>query len=334
MRDYSRRDRGFSLVELMIALVVTLVVSGAIFGLLTGGKNAFRREPELSDRQQNIRIAMASINQDVARGGLNLPPFVQAFADALDGTGPAGANGPASDEIEILTLTDCLQLSVCGPMSGTQVTTSEQLPQCMTLPSLVALWDANQAGVYWAEPPGAATTSSCPGTPGSGNLNGHATIPHGQSRFVNPPGGPGFNPLYMAQISVVRYRIQVDADGTPNLWRSAFGGEPVNGQSSWQLVARGIEDLQFSYLNAAGWQNRPGIVACSMTPCTAPTQADYDRIIRQVRVTLQARAMGVNLQGQTTSVAGGNAVRGQLQQEITPRAALIALTGTGTGRWY
>jgi hypothetical protein len=71
-----------------------------------------------------------------------------------------------------------------------------------------------------------------------------------------------------------------------------------------------------------------------MTPCTAPTQADYDKIIRQVRVTIQARAMGVALQGQTTSVAGGDAVRGQLQQEITPRAALIALTGAGTGRWY
>ena len=32
------------------------------------GENAFRREPELSDRQQNARIAMSMINQDVARG--------------------------------------------------------------------------------------------------------------------------------------------------------------------------------------------------------------------------------------------------------------------------
>ena len=37
---------GFSLIELTIAMVVTLIVSGAIFGLLTGGKTAFRREPE------------------------------------------------------------------------------------------------------------------------------------------------------------------------------------------------------------------------------------------------------------------------------------------------
>jgi prepilin-type N-terminal cleavage/methylation domain-containing protein len=331
MRDYSRRDGGFSLIELMIALVVSVIVAGAIFGLLSGGKSAFRREPELSDRQQNIRIAMATINQDVARAGLNLPPFVQAFSDALDGTGPTGANGPASDEIEILAPTDCLSLSVCAA-TGNQVTTWEALPQCLTLPTLIAAWDATEAGVYWANPATGGPTA-CPSTPAS-TSNGNVVLATGQPRFSGPSGGLTFTPAQMAPISVVRYRIQVDADGTPNLWRSEFGGEPVNGQPSWQLVARGIEDLQFSYLNAAGWQARPGIVACSMTPCTAPTQADYDKIIRQVRVTVQARAMGVALQGQTTSAAGGDAVRGQLQQEITPRAALIALTGAGTGRWY
>jgi prepilin-type N-terminal cleavage/methylation domain-containing protein len=328
----SCREDGFSLVELMVAMVVTLVIAGAIFGLLTGGQNAFRREPELSDRQQNIRIAMAMISQDVSRAGLNLPPFVQSFANSLNGTGPTGPAGVATDEIEILTLNDCLQLNLCGS-SGTQVTTWEPLPQCFTLPSLVALWDTNQAGIYWAEQPGSGSTSSCPSTPGSGSYNGHATLPHGSDRFSNPPGGPPFNPQQMAQISVVRYRVRVDTDGTPNLWRSAYGGLDFNGQSSWQMVARGIEDLQVTYRNAAGWQDQPGLITCATVPCTAPTQADYDKIIRQVRVVVGARAAAQNLQGQTTSVAGGSAVRGQLQEDITPRAALIALTGTGTGRW-
>ena len=50
-----RQQRGFSLVELMVAMTVTLIVSGAIYGLLTSGSSAFRREPEVADRQQNIR---------------------------------------------------------------------------------------------------------------------------------------------------------------------------------------------------------------------------------------------------------------------------------------
>ena len=37
-------EAGFSMVELLVAMVITLMISGAIFGLLTGGQNAFRRE--------------------------------------------------------------------------------------------------------------------------------------------------------------------------------------------------------------------------------------------------------------------------------------------------
>ena len=33
----TRDERGFSLVELTVALVVTLIVTGAIYGLLAGG---------------------------------------------------------------------------------------------------------------------------------------------------------------------------------------------------------------------------------------------------------------------------------------------------------
>ena len=51
----TRDQAGFSLIELMVAMVVTLIVTGAIYGLLAGGQSAFRREPQLADRQQNTR---------------------------------------------------------------------------------------------------------------------------------------------------------------------------------------------------------------------------------------------------------------------------------------
>ena len=75
------REAGFSMVELLVAMVMTLMVSGAIFGLLTGGQNAFRREPEMTDRQQNIRISMDLINRDGAGAGAGMVPFVQAFTN-------------------------------------------------------------------------------------------------------------------------------------------------------------------------------------------------------------------------------------------------------------
>ena len=78
----TRNARGFSLVELMVAMTVTLIVSGAIYGLLTSGSNAFRREPEIADRQQNIRAAMDLIARDVFSAGAALPTFAQVFTRA------------------------------------------------------------------------------------------------------------------------------------------------------------------------------------------------------------------------------------------------------------
>src|SRR5512139_3594729 len=103
-----RHERGFSLVELMMAMTITLIVSAAIYGLLTSGSNAFRREPEVADRQQNIRVAMDLIARDVFNAGAALPTFSQVFtitdppgggcvsADGLNGCGVSGMMGGAA----------------------------------------------------------------------------------------------------------------------------------------------------------------------------------------------------------------------------------------------
>ena len=108
-RASDRRQRGFSMVELMVAMVVTLVISGSIFGLLTAGGNAFRREPEVADRQQNIRVAMDAIARDIENAGGGMPLVGQVFthtdtpatppaatgsgAPLLNGAGPQGVLG-------------------------------------------------------------------------------------------------------------------------------------------------------------------------------------------------------------------------------------------------
>jgi hypothetical protein len=66
-------------------------------------------------------------------------------------------------------------------------------------------------------------------------------------------------------------------------------------------VARGIEDLQVEYLGTGGWQNQPPVA----------TTNDWDTLVRQVRITLSARATAPNLQGQTTAAGGApEGVRG------------------------
>src|SRR5512139_3712660 len=168
-----RHERGFSLVELMMAMTITLIVSAAIYGLLTSGSNAFRREPELADRQQNIRVAMDLVARDVYNAGAGLPTFSQVFTitdpagasceATLNGCGVMGTlgttaaqnrapgdSGDTSENTDVLEMVavdeQCPVRSVCnsdptGTSPGTAgvFVTSEGVPRCMRLPGFALL---------------------------------------------------------------------------------------------------------------------------------------------------------------------------------------------------
>lgn len=325
-------EAGFSLVELMVAMTVTLIVSGAIYGLLTSGGNAFQREPELSDRQQNIRVAIDVISRDLFRAGAGLPRFAQVFTRGLDDVGSMGPGGDNTDELSLIAATECGALAVCDS-DGVNVVTFEPLSSCYQFPVKVILGcetptaaspDCPNYGVFWAEKPGAGGVSSC--TRGGGPRNGHVNLPPGKAPLLNPPGGPKWDPEWMIVGDVVRYRVFIDTEGIPNLERSTADGQNLpSGASSWEIVARGIEDLQVQYENGVGWSDDPGAASCGIN-CPAPTPADFDSLVRRVHVRLSARATGGgNLAGQTTS-AVGNAVRGRLETVIAPRQAAMTLS--------
>jgi prepilin-type N-terminal cleavage/methylation domain-containing protein len=392
------RQRGFSMVELMVAMTVTLIVSGAIYGLLTSGGNAFRREPEMADRQQNIRIAMDSIARDVESAGGGAPLVGQVFTQsdtlpapgatgagapylngagpqgvmgaagqALRGATPSGAGADTSDNSDFLEIVSgeaaCPAYRVCTntatPPSlnglAETITTREFIPvsECLLNPGnpgsqgLVLITNNTLFAIQPATlNPAGANCGGAAGTNGSMALG--AALPEWQAAvgIVTQPL------LYRAK--VVRYMIAPGldpSDTAPALWRSETGRYtaagaasplPVLGATNWQVIARGIEDLQVEYLNGGTtgfnglWANNPGVIPpCAAGGCDAPA---YNSVIRRVRVTLSARALVANLQGQTVPAggAGPNAVRGQLVSVITPRAAVMGLTtstASPVSRW-
>jgi len=354
-------EHGFSLVELMVAMTITLIVSAAIYGLLTSGSNAFRREPELSDRQQNIRVAMDLVARDVFNAGAGLPTFSQVFSisdptggactGSLNGCGVMGTLGAAAaaarapgDGSDPLENTDVLEMvavdeqcpvhRVCSttpaPGSAGLFVTREGVSRCMRLPGFALLTDNTSFAV---QPADAVTGAVTPCSGGSATQNGNLTLRVLEAGFRTP--GPSLltaTDIFLYPGRVARYQIAPGndpADPTlPALWRSetgrytatgAVGPEPGAGgtDSPWQLVARGIEDLQIEYM--AGdllWRNQP--------PLSTPTQ--WNSIVRQVRITLSARASAANLAGETTAGGGAPpAVRGQLSTTVTPRAAFNEL---------
>ena len=321
------RQAGFSLIELMIAMVATMVIAGAVFKLVNAGNSAFRREPGLADRQQQIRMAMNVLSEDILRAGFAMPQFQQTFENGLDGVGPArpGRRERRRDR-------DDHGLGLPGAERVRQSRHEHRHPR----PAFLVLHAAEHRHPRRHGLRSAAHRCLLgKGARGRhvgflrwdrGN-NGHVNLP--AAYVLNPPGGPGFDPEFMLVGAMARYRINADTDGIPNLERSPAGGQQdTNNDDTWQIVARGIEDLQVEYQNGTGWHDEPGNVGCAGS-CTSPAPADYDTIVRKVRVRLSARALVNNVQGQTTS-AVGDAARGEMVTEITPTAALVAI-GIGSG---
>ncbi len=361
-RGAQRRNAGFSLIELMIAMVVTMLVSGAVFGLMTAGQSAFRREPQLSDRQQSIRQAMAAIEEDAMRAGLNLPPFVQTFTNNLDDFGQLGVMAPNqnSDNLEMLIGDPTCDISdVCAnaPTQAGQagLSSTPSVATCMqgNLPGLLAFFALNgrhvvQAARLTATPP----VAGCPavlGDPAPNQLTLTSAQHPGSPAYMPAP----FPPDGVSSVQLVRYEIapcgDVLPDGTlmPCLWRSTSGrfdlaGNNIGaapgpaGNGVWQIVARGIDDLQVQYRNGASapgvWGALPGVVCVGDATVCGDDAADYNSIVRQVQVTLSARVAATDLPGEMQPVPGApQSVRGQLTGVFTPRAALGALARASTG---
>ncbi len=388
-RAIDGRQRGFSMIELMVAMVVTLVVSGAIFGLLTAGGNAFRREPEVADRQQNIRVAMDAIMRDIENAGSGMPLVAQVFThtdtpaaapgptgsgapylngqgvqgvmgaagQALRGAPPTGSLADGSDNTDVLEIliadSACPVFRVCLPagLNGTavaNVSLRETVPAngCMLSPGSVGsrgLLVLTDNRLFTIQP--ALLNANGTGCGAATNINGSVNLaaalpewPTAGAAALTPAAGANAM-VYAAH--VVRYMIAPGLDPldtSPSLWRSDTGryttagaasAVPAAGAANWQLIARGIEDLQVEYLNGTDlWSNNPGVVnVCAAGGCTA---ADYANVVRRVRVTLSARALAPRLSGESAPAAGPapNAVRGQLVSVATPRAAVLGLQAT------
>lgn len=395
----TRNEAGFSLLEMIVAVAVTLVITGAVYGLIAGGNNAFRREPELTERQQNARMAMDLIVRDIANTGSGLPAMIQAFTRGLDAcsaspTSPAGTqrscpvgapsaplttyapgvNGVLPDDLELIGNPSNFEgEQTCHyPGGSSSVVRMRFGGTNIETPQVVLVMMAN--GTY--------SVININGTSGNQSAAGDCAQgqPHTQLDFnqggdptgLNQPGGmcsnnvtgtaaglppSQCNPIMVARGEIVRYGIRVDADGVPNLYRFSSANLIQGTTGTWQLVAKGVEDLQVQYRSldpnsvppmqpASAWTNEPPQVSgcdianpgenccdpgcvepsCRNRPnCIPPTNAALARLVTEVRVTLSARGESRNIQG-GARIAGGDRVRGSLTQTVSPRATLFALS--------
>jgi prepilin-type N-terminal cleavage/methylation domain-containing protein len=348
MRQRGPADGGFSLIELMVAMTITLVISGAVYGLMAGGQTAFRREPEQADRQQNIRVAMDLIMRDIANAGSGMPSFMQTFTPGLDacagcpnGGAPMGPDNARTDELEILTNAGARDNEPACQAANNGVSTQIPLArQTVTIPAQTVVFLIMEDGTWSVRNVVSTAVNNNPGPncaaaahaalnfdqggPDTTGLNTNGTVcgPSPNTAAVVPGMGNSPNPCTVQEVSfgeVVRYRIRNDAEGVPVLQRSTT----ADFAAGFQTVARGIENLQVQYIRA---DQDPTVAAnwVDNAPVVQPNQ--FGSLITQVRVTLAARSEAQNVQGMVSAASARAALRGQLTSTGSPRSTLMNLT--------
>jgi prepilin-type N-terminal cleavage/methylation domain-containing protein len=122
------RAQGFSLTELVLVTAIALVITAALYGLLTPAQSIFVVQQEVSDMQQRMRAAYDTLYDDLAAAG-SVPAGRQsegslafALAPILPfRSGLRGADPPATFKTDVLTV-------VYAPPGATQTTLRQPMP--------------------------------------------------------------------------------------------------------------------------------------------------------------------------------------------------------------
>ncbi len=83
-----RWSHGFSLIEVLVALLVSMVVMSAVFMLLAKGQESFQREPEVVDVTANARAALDRISRELTIAGFQTPASLPVFWQDGGGVDP------------------------------------------------------------------------------------------------------------------------------------------------------------------------------------------------------------------------------------------------------
>lgn len=293
---------GFSLIEVLVALTITLIVMSSVFSLLTKGQRSFEREPEIAELQQNARAGLDAIAKDLAVAGYRTPPNIAIqWADG---------GGTTPDEITIIygdPLLPTVQSLPCKDQQGGGACNT--IGQSSTLFIDFDSFEPPQFDPVNAYSDGTALvileTEDCNGDGEMGivqfDLSNDPVLASGKLKLTHNPGQSGslnlpegFNEEVTADCAVigafrvVQYRVNpLPPADNPTMERRELGaGE------DWIPLAANIEDFQVQYGvgSAANWVDSPG----------ATDPDDPETWITRVSLSIRARSESTDLEGGTT----------------------------------
>jgi prepilin-type N-terminal cleavage/methylation domain-containing protein len=232
------RERGFTLIELMVALVVSSLLVGMILAIFSRMSLAYRGQQQIAGVQQVLAAARATIELDAKQAGLELP---QGFKYAADPNAPSStAPAPRSP----VTVTD----SSTGP---------DQLFFYYADPTMQSRVVANVATA--ANPAGGAdiaTYNACVlriQSLTATSLTFEAASPWGRSDTSHCALATTLTMVY--KFVAHAYRIDTTRPALGVLQQSPTGGLTGTAADAWTDLAFGFTDIQTAlriYTSTAG----------------------------------------------------------------------------------
>ena len=276
-RRKSKNQAGFTMVELMIAMMLGLLLGGAMLTMLAQARQSFRQDANFASMQDETRFAVGELSRDLRMAGyitsLLMPDTVTLDASAVvgDDCEDAGGNAWAMNFRHPATGEDTFLMALDNVTAATAVDQFSCLTAADIVPGTDIVAIKRVAGDSTAAVTAGDVAVRTNGTEGA--------------LFVEPintpVGGVTEDWLYTPTIYFIRDFTNVAGDDIPSLCRMILApGTPPNMRT--ECIAEGIEDLQLEYGIDS---NADGVVNAYVT---APTQAQLQQTI-SVRFFLLSR---------------------------------------------
>lgn len=240
-----KNQHGLTMVELMIAMMLSLVVGAAVITVFVNNSYSFKQDDNILRMQDDARFALSEISRDLSMAGhyadLLLPGSITPDTSLAIGTdcGPAGQPNWVYQTV----------------LAGTATSLSVVAVDNATPASALANFSCIAAGTFQAGTDivsikrvvGARTA-----VPSASNIylrtNGTVGLlyrePMAGAPVVDVPV-PRAEWEYRPSIYYVRNFANVAGDGIPTLCRKVLRGAAPN--MTTECIATGIEDLQIEY---------------------------------------------------------------------------------------
>lgn len=242
MKTYQRlglhRQCGFTIIELMVALVINLLVIGGVLQLLSSSLRVFGVQEASSEIQDNARFALEILKRDIRMAGNwhcspglinNVSPLSPDYVDFVHANLIGTEGGTAPDSI-FVAMIDPNPTTLTAPMANTSDALNVGGSTALAKGDVILVNDCHHADIVQITNNDAGTTGRLEHLPTAGSR------PFNISGVLSHAYQTGANVFKVRRIS---FRIEVDETGESWLVREENGIA--------ERMAAGIEDMQIIF---------------------------------------------------------------------------------------